>query len=63
MLLTLTRACIGRTAKDGKLCGASDEVRPIHVRVRVTIVTTQETGRDTSAQMAVAGLKIDFCKF
>ena len=37
----------------GKLCGASDEVRPIHVRVRVTIVTTQETGRDTSAQSVI----------
>ena len=41
------------TREKGKLCGALDEVRPIHAGVRVRSVTTRETGRDTSAQSAI----------
>ena len=33
-------------AKDGKLWGASDELRLIHAQVRVRSVTTRKTGRD-----------------
>ena len=40
-------------AKDGKPCGASEEVRQICARDQVRSVTTQETGQDTSAQIAI----------
>ena len=33
--------------QNAKLCGALDEVWPIHMQVRVRSVTTRETGQDT----------------